>query len=229
MCFLPPSTGSGGIEHKDMSRLVKIQVLCLQLLNRTYNAKLRKAILEYAEAELISALGECTYNILPTAMYKYLRRKECGLTEIQYPHDWYHFPNARLTVKHGDIMTELHIDEGYYDRPNALAGHSTGIDPDSWNPLTTQKVCVHMKGDTTFTLYGDLIVILGLGKIHDRNGDPLDSTGDGRSVHHRKTLLRCRFRPKPSPIWGAVSNHSTSIRASSNLASPAIRSFRCCE
>ena len=45
-----------------MSRLVKRQVLCLQMLNRTHNAKLRKAILEYAE--LISALCECAHNIL---------------------------------------------------------------------------------------------------------------------------------------------------------------------
>ena len=47
-----------------MSRLVKRQVLCLQMLNRTHNAKLRKAILEYADAELISALCECAHNIL---------------------------------------------------------------------------------------------------------------------------------------------------------------------
>ena len=47
-----------------MSRLVKRQVLCLQLLNRTHNAKLRKAIIEYADAELISALCECAHNIL---------------------------------------------------------------------------------------------------------------------------------------------------------------------
>ena len=47
-----------------MSRLVKRQVLCLQILKRTHNAKLRKAILEYADAELISALCECAHNIL---------------------------------------------------------------------------------------------------------------------------------------------------------------------
>ena len=47
-----------------MSRLVKRQVLCLQMLNRTHNAKLRKAILEYADAELISALCECAHIIL---------------------------------------------------------------------------------------------------------------------------------------------------------------------
>ena len=34
------------------------------MLNRTHNAKLRKAILEYADAELISALCECAHNIL---------------------------------------------------------------------------------------------------------------------------------------------------------------------
>ena len=47
-----------------MSRLVKRQVLCLQLFNRTHNAKLRKTILDYADAELISPLCECAYNIL---------------------------------------------------------------------------------------------------------------------------------------------------------------------
>ena len=47
-----------------MFRLVKRQVLCLQMLNRTHNAKLRKAILEYADAELISAISECEHNIL---------------------------------------------------------------------------------------------------------------------------------------------------------------------
>ena len=39
-------------------------LLCLQMLNRTKNTKLRKAILEYADADLISALCECAHNIL---------------------------------------------------------------------------------------------------------------------------------------------------------------------
>ena len=47
-----------------MSGRVKRHVLCLQMLNRTKNTKLRKAILEYAEADLISALCECAHNIL---------------------------------------------------------------------------------------------------------------------------------------------------------------------
>ena len=34
------------------------------MLNRTKNTKLRKAILEYADADLISALCECAHNIL---------------------------------------------------------------------------------------------------------------------------------------------------------------------
>ena len=37
---------------------------CLQMLNRTNNTKLRKAILEHADADLISALCECAHNIL---------------------------------------------------------------------------------------------------------------------------------------------------------------------
>ena len=47
-----------------MSDRVKKQVICLQMLNRTKNTTLRKAILEYAEADLISALRECAHNIL---------------------------------------------------------------------------------------------------------------------------------------------------------------------
>ena len=34
------------------------------MLNRRKNTKLRKAILEYADADLISALCECAHNIL---------------------------------------------------------------------------------------------------------------------------------------------------------------------
>ena len=64
MRLLPQSAGSGGVEHNNISRLVKRQVLCLHLLNRTHNTKLRKDILEYADAALISALCECAHSIL---------------------------------------------------------------------------------------------------------------------------------------------------------------------
>ena len=47
-----------------MSGRVKRQVICLQMLNGTKNTKLRKAIIEYADADLISALCECAHNIL---------------------------------------------------------------------------------------------------------------------------------------------------------------------
>ena len=51
----------------------------------------------------------------------------------------------------------------------------------SYDPVT-QKVCVHMKGDTTFMLYGDLPDILGFG------------TGDGvvirTTLTDRKTLAQ---------------------------------------
>ena len=47
-----------------MSGRVKRHVLCLQMLNRTNNTKLRKAILEHADADLISALCEFAHNIL---------------------------------------------------------------------------------------------------------------------------------------------------------------------
>ena len=51
---------------RGMSGRVKRPVLCLQMLNRTKNTKLRKAILEHADADLISALCECAHNILST-------------------------------------------------------------------------------------------------------------------------------------------------------------------
>ena len=62
----------------------------------------------------------------------------------------------------------------------------------SYEPVT-QKVCVHMKDDTMFTLYGDLIDILGFRKIHDRNGDPLDTSGNGRSVRSSKKVASVSF------------------------------------
>ena len=49
----------------------------------------------------------------------------------------------------------------------------------SYDPVT-QKVCVHMKGDTTFALYGDLPDVLGFG------------TGDGVVIRtsNRKALTQ---------------------------------------
>ena len=47
-----------------MSGRIKKQAMCLQLLNKTKNAKLRKAILEHPDPELIHALCECAHNIL---------------------------------------------------------------------------------------------------------------------------------------------------------------------
>ena len=45
-----------------MSGRVKRHVLCLQMFNRTKDTKLRKAILEHANADMISALCECAHN-----------------------------------------------------------------------------------------------------------------------------------------------------------------------
>ena len=123
---------------------------------------------------------------------------ECGLTEIHYPHDWYNVRNARLTIAHGNSLdTDRHIDDGYYDSPNvlvrALNGEKGGRVKFSYDGVT-QKVCVQMKGgDTTFKLYGDLIDILGFRKRHDQNGDPLDTTGDGRSVRSSKNVASMSF------------------------------------
>ena len=52
------------IIRRIMSGRMKKQAVCLQMLIKTKNAKLRKAILEHADAELIRALCECAHNIL---------------------------------------------------------------------------------------------------------------------------------------------------------------------
>ena len=52
----------GATVSRTMSGRVKRPVFCLQMLNRTKNTKLRKAILEYADADIISALCECAHN-----------------------------------------------------------------------------------------------------------------------------------------------------------------------
>ena len=65
-----------------MSGRVKRHVLCLQMLNRTKNTKLRKAILEYADADLISALCECAHNILRGTV-RLTPREKVRLRKIQ--------------------------------------------------------------------------------------------------------------------------------------------------
>ena len=122
---------------------------------------------------------------------------ECGLTEIHYPHDWYNVRKARLTIAHGVTLdTDRHIDDGYYDSPSALVralnGEKGGRVKFSYDRVT-QKVCVQMKGDTTFKLYGDLIDILGFRERHDQNGDPLDTPGEGRSVRSSKNVASMSF------------------------------------
>ena len=83
---------------------------------------------------------------------------ECGLTEIHYPHDWYNIRNARLMVEHaGKMETEAYFEDGYYGSAKMLVralndGVKGGSVKFSYDPVT-QKVCVHMKGDTTFMLY----------------------------------------------------------------------------
>ena len=47
-----------------MSALVKRHILCIQALNRFKSAKLRRAIIANADADLLCALAECAYNIL---------------------------------------------------------------------------------------------------------------------------------------------------------------------
>ena len=93
---------------------------------------------------------------------------ECGLTEIHYPHDWYNIRNARLVVEQaGKLEMDVYFEDGYYGSAKTLVralndGVKGGSVKFSYDPVT-QKVCVHMKGDTTFMLYGDLADILGFG------------------------------------------------------------------
>ena len=71
------------IEHanrlfiRTMSALVKRHILCIQALNRCKSAKLRRAIIANADADLLCALAECAYNIL---------KKNIPLTALQRRH-----------------------------------------------------------------------------------------------------------------------------------------------
>ena len=47
-----------------MSELVKRHIVCIQNLNRLKNNKVKRAIIENADADLLCALAECAYNIL---------------------------------------------------------------------------------------------------------------------------------------------------------------------
>ena len=47
-----------------MSDLVKRHILCIQALNRYKSTNLRRAITANADADLLCALAECSYNIL---------------------------------------------------------------------------------------------------------------------------------------------------------------------
>ena len=92
---------------------------------------------------------------------------ECGLTEIHYPHDWHNVRNSRMAVEYGESVHNVFLADGYYDSPETLIKTLNGEKPGrvqfSYNSVT-QKVCAHMKNETKFTLYGDLIDILGFGK-----------------------------------------------------------------
>ena len=90
-------------------------------------------------------------------------------------------------VEHaGKMETDAYFADGYYGSANMLVralndGVKCRSVKFSYDPVT-QKVCVHMKGDTTFMLYGDLPDILGFG------------TGDGvvirTTLTDRKTLTQ---------------------------------------
>ena len=65
------------------------------------------------------------------------------------------------------IETDAYFADGYYRSAKMLVralndGVKGRSETFSYDPVT-QKVCVHMKGDTTFMLYGDRPDILGFG------------------------------------------------------------------
>ena len=82
-----------------------------------------------------------------------------------------------MTVEYEESVHNVFLADGYYDSPetlvNTLNGEKPGRVQFSYNSVT-QKVCAHMKNNTKFTLYGDLIDILGFGKSF--------TTGENRSV-----------------------------------------------
>ena len=139
---------------------------------------------------------------------------ECGITEIHYPHDWYNVRNNRMAVEYEESVHNVSLIDGYYDSPETLVNTTNGEKPKrvqfSYNSVTT-KVCAQMKNDTKFTLYGDLLDILGFEK----------------KVWRRVKIDQYTHQPTPSSIWGGFSNRSTSIRVGSNRASSATRSSRC--
>ena len=90
-----------------------------------------------------------------------------------------------MTVEHhGNMETDAYFEDGYYGSAKTLVralndGVKGGSVKFSHDPVT-QKVCVHMKGDTTFALYGDLPDVLGFGR------------GDGVVIRtsNRKTVVQ---------------------------------------
>ena len=71
-----------------MSSLVNRQVLCLQMFNRTHNAKL-----EYAE--LISALCECAHNIVRSTVRLTPQEK---VRQRRYRTDLHSIVNRKMAV-----------------------------------------------------------------------------------------------------------------------------------
>ena len=54
----------GRVDTYDMSDCMKRHMLCLQMLSRKKNAKLKKTIIANADNDLICSIAECAYNIL---------------------------------------------------------------------------------------------------------------------------------------------------------------------
>ncbi len=108
------------------------------------------------------------------------------------------------------------FEDGYYDSPKALATTLNGDKPGRvrfyYEPVT-QKVVAHMKGDTKVAL----LDILGFVR------------GDAVTVLTSSARSRIVRAYSIVDLRGGDSNRSTSIRASSNRASSAIKLHHCYE
>ena len=63
---------------------------------------------------------------------------ECGITEvnsphdwyeIHYPHDWYNVRNSRMTVEYEECVHNVFLADGYYDSPETLVNTLNGEKP----------------------------------------------------------------------------------------------------
>ena len=124
---------ASGQVSRAMSGRVKRQVLCLQMLNRTKNTKLRKAILEHADTDLISALCECAHNI-PRGTVRLTPREKVRLRK--YKDKLRLIANKSLSIPRR--RREIQQSGGFL--PALLRPLATTV----FLPLLSQQVCLEL-------------------------------------------------------------------------------------